>query len=131
MHNEVLDSQTDTRHRLSYSQRDLLTFDAPTVGPAGSAHVVAQTDASPIFLQRPGHSLTIVGIERRKDGSRRLLCFDPAWQPPSMMQQLRLPTTLSSLSRRCILQMYRKKERYLKRYHAFETLVVDMERLNG
>lgn len=104
---------------------------------SSTSSVIVQTNASPIFLQRPGHSITIVGIERdRTDNNNcRLLCFDPAWQPPSAIQRepttlLQLPPEKSSLSRYRTLKMYRKSARYLKRYDAFETLVVDMTRLS-
>nr|POE94282.1 zinc finger with ufm1-specific peptidase domain protein [Quercus suber] len=43
---------------------------------------VHRTDRMPIFLQRPRHSITVVGIERMTKGKRRLLVFDPAWRPP-------------------------------------------------
>ena len=50
-----------------------------TVGEAlrGASPVVV-TDRMPLVLQHKGHSRTIIGYERTKDGSVNLLCFDPA-----------------------------------------------------
>ena len=42
------------------------------------ASPVTVTDRMPIVLQHEGHSRTIVGYERLKDGTINLLCFDPA-----------------------------------------------------
>lgn len=86
---------------------------------------VHQTELCPIFLQRLKHSLTVVGLERTRSGIRRLLVFDPAWQPPS---RLKGPLETSCPSRwalKASLRRYRKSQRYLKRFNAFETLSVD------
>ena len=45
------------------------------------ASPVVVTDRMPIILQHQGHSRTIVGYERRKDGSVNLICFDPSRKP--------------------------------------------------
>lgn len=91
------------------------------------SHFVTQTELSPLFLQRPGHSMTIVGFEKDIKGHRRLLVFDPAWSPPSAM---RLSSgqggTPYNWSRYWALRMYRKDERYLKRYQAYELLEIDV-----
>lgn len=42
------------------------------------ASPVMLTDRMPLVLQHKGHSRTIVGFERTKDGSVNLLCFDPS-----------------------------------------------------
>lgn len=126
-------SQADQPHNLPASS----SSSSSSSTSSSTSSVIVQTNASPIFLQRPGHSITIVGIERDRtdNNNRRLLCFDPAWQPPSAIQRepttlLQLPPEKSSLSRYWTLKMYRKSARYLKRYDAFETLVVDMTRLS-
>lgn len=128
-------SQADQPHNLPASSSSSSSSSSSTSSSTSS--VIVQTNASPIFLQRPGHSITIVGIERDRtdNNNRRLLCFDPAWQPPSAIQRepttlLQLPPEKSSLSRYWTLKVYRKSARYLKRYDAFETLVVDMTRLS-
>ena len=43
----------------------------------GASSIVV-TDRPPIVLQHSGHSRTVVGFERRKDGSINLLMFDPS-----------------------------------------------------
>jgi zinc finger-containing ubiquitin peptidase 1 len=87
-----------------------------------------KTQKAPVFLQRPGHSITVVGIERRKDRTRRLLIFDPAWQPPSLMRNpgLLSEAVLNSRLRRFyLLQRYRKPRRYLRPFNAFEVVFID------
>jgi len=90
----------------------------------GQGGKVTQTMLSPIYLQRPRHSLTIVGIERRRDGSRSLLVFDPAYDPPADLQTV-IPTGTEKRQSKSILKAYRRDERYLRRYRAFETLYID------
>jgi hypothetical protein len=41
---------------------------------------IHQTNLPPIYLQRPRHSLTIVGYESLMDGGSNLLVFDPAFR---------------------------------------------------
>lgn len=47
------------------------------------------TQLPPIYFQRPGHSMTIVGMEKRKDGDRVLLVFDPSFAVAEVLRQLR------------------------------------------
>lgn len=89
----------------------------------GGVHL---TKSCPIFLQRPKHSLTVVGLERTRSGTRRLLVFDPAWQPPSKLKTPLETTHLSSWAFKALLRRYRKSQRYLKRFNAFETLTVQI-----
>jgi len=94
--------------------------------PTPSAnHHIHITTRFPIFLQRPAHSLTIVGIERTKSGKRRLLTFDPAWRPPSAMREELQESNCSGWSAKLLLGRYRKGERYLRRFGGFETLCLD------
>lgn len=68
--------------------------------------------------------MTIVGIEKRKDGSRSLLVFDPAYNPSKkMLKMLDRASAINSIDPpRSLIKPYRRGENYLKRYHAFETL---------
>lgn len=86
---------------------------------------VQATDKLPIFLQRPGHSLSIVGILRLKSGERKLLTFDPAWQPPSVMMMPMSTNRLRTWKMKWLLKRYTKSQRYLRRYSAFETLSIE------
>ncbi|EIW60199.1 uncharacterized protein TRAVEDRAFT_164804 [Trametes versicolor FP-101664 SS1] len=59
-----------------------------TVGEAlRGARPVIVTDKLPIVLQYQGHSRTIVGCERAKNGSINLLEFDPSKRIPSNIRQ--------------------------------------------
>jgi hypothetical protein len=79
----------------------------------------------PLFLQRPAHSLTIIGIEILKSGERRLLTFDPQWKPPSVMSEKLRAQEYVGLRRTMLLWRYRKSLRYTRRFDSFEILSVD------
>lgn len=49
---------------------------------------VTRTSRPPIFLQQPGHSMTIVGIERLINGARNILVFDPGYRPSPGIRRL-------------------------------------------
>ncbi|KAK5746908.1 hypothetical protein LTR17_000539 [Elasticomyces elasticus] len=73
------------------------------------------TSRPPIFLQRPGHSVTVAGTARLKSGKRYLLIFDPAWSAPSAFRKDE-PLTCEEckgLSARWVLRQYMKSERWL------------------
>lgn len=82
---------------------------------------ICVTDKPPIFLQRPRHSLTIVGIEKLTKGKRRLLVFDPGYQPPSRVEKYSAGDKHRLPSRRD-MKVYRRNERYIRMYSKFETL---------
>lgn len=74
----------------------LLDFHAPT-GPDGTHPKLFEwvrdyfrstgTDMKlPLYLQHQGHSRTIIGLEELKDGSCRLLLFDPSFTKKQMQQ---------------------------------------------
>ncbi|XP_070568817.1 zinc finger-containing ubiquitin peptidase 1-like isoform X2 [Ptychodera flava] len=52
----------------------------------GSRHGYTQTNKTPLYLQHEGHSRTIIGYEQLKDGSMKLLLFDPG-QPTKTMKE--------------------------------------------
>ena len=79
------------------------------------------TARAPIFLQRPSHSLSVIGIEWDRKGKRRLLVFDPGYQISSMITPSS-PSEMSALRRRLVLSRYRREEQYLQKYRNFETL---------
>ncbi|ETN44848.1 uncharacterized protein HMPREF1541_09723 [Cyphellophora europaea CBS 101466] len=113
------------------AQEELLDFVEGYFSSAEEAKIVnslsrvRSTKKAPIYLQRPGHSLTIIGLEKMVNSKRRLLTLDPAWKPPSEMQTARLlpdSVTTHFLRRHWILWQYRKSCRYLRRFNAFETV---------
>lgn len=119
---------TGTAFQSKHAWRDLLDIVETYFAASEMSSIakgVRQTGRPPIFLQRPNHSLTIVGIERTKSGKRRLLTFDPAWRPPSAITKQLPDSECSGWHARWVLRQYRKSERYLKRYTQFETLTVD------
>lgn len=79
----------------------------------------------PMFLQRPQHSITIVGIERLQSGKRRLVAFDPAWNPPSKVRSPLSEADCRGWRGQLLLRRYRKRQRYLSRFKEFETLEID------
>ncbi|KAJ8120477.1 hypothetical protein ONZ43_g2823 [Nemania bipapillata] len=94
------------------------------------------TDLPPIYFQHRGHSLTIIGLEKRGSGSLKLLVFDPMFHDPESIVRLirrvdrhgdsrddrnktRIPIHRSPES---ALRLYRRGSNYLKKYHEFELL---------
>lgn len=77
----------------------------------------------PIYFQRPGHSMTIVGIEIMKNGVRNLLVFDPMYSASKAMNQLvqrghrHIRNSDSKL-----MSAYRRSEFRLESYLDFEIL---------
>ncbi|KAI9683138.1 MAG: hypothetical protein M1829_005929 [Trizodia sp. TS-e1964] len=82
---------------------------------------VHRTDLPPLYFQHAGHSLTIIGIERRKDGSRNLLVFDPMFKSSPAVRRL-IGVNFRHNYPEDLLKAYRRGERYLRRYNAFELL---------
>jgi hypothetical protein len=82
-------------------------------------------ECPPLFLQRPAHSLTIIGIELLKCSKRRLLVFDPQWRPPSIMSDAARARKCVGLHRSLLLWRYRKSTRHLRRFNSFEVLSID------
>ncbi|KAK4690747.1 zinc finger-containing ubiquitin peptidase 1, partial [Lecanoromycetidae sp. Uapishka_2] len=86
-----------------------------------SAPKVTTTALPPVFLQRPGHSMTIVGLLVRRDGSRELLVFDPAYAPcKHMIDFTSAVDTFGYVPK--LSKPYRRGKAYLEKFEAFETL---------
>ncbi|KAJ8130434.1 hypothetical protein O1611_g3195 [Lasiodiplodia mahajangana] len=98
---------------------------------------VRQTNLPPIYFQHRGHSLTIVGLERRVSGSLKLLVFDPMFHDPAGIIRIARRTdhhggdskedrnkarTPMHRSAESALRLYRRGNNYLKKYHEFELL---------
>ncbi|KAL8952629.1 MAG: hypothetical protein Q9222_001468 [Ikaeria aurantiellina] len=88
---------------------------------AASADKVCRTPAPPIYLQHEGHSLTIVGLEVRKSGSRNLLVFDPSFKPSPGIQRL-VGSTFRASAPEKLLKAYRRGDSYLGKHSSFEIL---------
>lgn len=94
---------------------------AKTASHEGNTPKVQNTGLPPIFLQRPHHSLTIVGLEKLKDGRRKLLVFDPALRVGDEMRALMLGNSPVK-SPASLLKPYERGRKRLKIFHAFETV---------
>ena len=90
------------------------------------------THRAPIYLQEPGHSRTIVGLERLADGTRNLLTFDPSFEPSAKIKDLILIPNKSFAARKGAseqvvihnsMKMYRRTEAQLSHHQTYEALV--------
>lgn len=68
-----------------------------------------------------GHSLTVVGVEIRTNGSTNLLVFDPMFKTSPAMRRL-IAGTVQSPDPGQFIRAYRRGGAYLQKYRAFETL---------
>lgn len=108
--------------------RALLTDDVEAYFAASehdSTAKVRQTKRAPIYLQHKGHSMTIVGFERRVDGTAELLVFDPMFRVSSTISRQagrgRFSPSHYQTSDQ-MLRMFRRGKRYLRKYSEFEIL---------
>ena len=87
---------------------------------------VELTELPPVYLQRPGHSLTIVGFESRTDGSSNLLVFDPTFDVSFFLKHYLKSDPecrkLRFIRPKVMLGPFRRGSRALRRFKAFETL---------
>lgn len=73
----------------------------------------------------PGHSFTVIGFERLKDGTGQLIAFDPAMSDESnVISYIRkgVPPRMMSALVEHNLHRYRKTKRYLQKHQVFEIL---------
>jgi hypothetical protein len=95
---------------------------------SGSEIKVHGTDAPPIYLQRPRHSLTIIGFEIRTDGKRNLLVLDPGLRPsPRVVHAAKAVEKSAALEKRISLMPYRRGRWHLGGYKQFETLTLGQQ----
>ena len=84
-----------------------------------------QTIMPSIYLQRPRHSLTIIGIELHANGQRDLLVLDPGYIPsPRMIRSAQAAENGTGFDKRFSLTPYRKGRWQLGGYKQFETLTL-------
>ncbi|KAK5663075.1 hypothetical protein OQA88_6491 [Cercophora sp. LCS_1] len=84
---------------------------------------VRQTNLPPIYFQHAGHSMTIIGYERQRNGARNLIVFDPMFHDASSILKLvghKFNYTFPDLA----LKAYRRGNKYLHRYREFEVLML-------
>lgn len=80
------------------------------------------TPLPPIYFQRFGHSTTIVGLERKANGERNLLVFDPSFATTPAMGRL-LAGRNAWAYPNTILRAYRRSDLGLSRWDEFEIIV--------
>ncbi|KAF1915320.1 peptidase family C78-domain-containing protein [Ampelomyces quisqualis] len=95
-------------------------FSQAAVEDGSSVH---KTLLPPIYLQQPGHSITIIGFERRRDGSCNLVVLDPMYSTSPAMYKL-LGRKNIQTARPEVLHAYRRSPRQLKKHAAFEILML-------
>jgi hypothetical protein len=83
---------------------------------------VYKTLLPPIYLQQPGHSVTVVGFERRRDGTPNLVVFDPMYHTSPAMHGLIGRKNIRT-ARPEVLQAYRRGAKQLSKHAAFEALM--------
>lgn len=83
---------------------------------------VYKTLLPPIYLQQPGHSITIIGLERRRDGSCNLMIFDPMYSTSPAMHKLIGRKNIRT-PRPEVLYAYRRVAKQLRKHAAFEVLM--------
>ena len=110
------------KHKTPGKSGDLLFRDVEQYFSRGkyeAGQKVRTTTLPPIYWQHPGHSLTIVGIEKTTEGETNLLVFDPVFRDTSMMARL---VGHKHTHPAHLLRPYRRGPRYLSRFRAFEIL---------
>ncbi|KAG0127020.1 peptidase family C78-domain-containing protein [Tuber indicum] len=94
--------------------------------PEAAQVKVYQTQKPPIYFQHSGHSMTIVGCETNRDGSKNLLVFDPFFTPSAPMKNLIGARSLSHrMDPELLLRAYRRRMNYLQKYKEFEVITLD------
>lgn len=79
------------------------------------------TQLPPIYFQHPGHSMTIVGFEKRSNGAKEIIVFDPMFHDSSTITQL-IGQEFRHKAPSNSLKAYRRGVHYLRRYNEFEIL---------
>ena len=73
------------------------------------------------YLLYPGHSMTIVGFERRNNGSCHLLVLDPMFKPSPGVSRF-IGAQFRTAAPEKLLKAYRRGSSYLRKYSTFEIL---------
>lgn len=66
--------------------------------------------------------MTIVGMERKQDGSKSLLVFDPMFHDASDVMKLIDQQAFTHKAPETVLKAYRRNLKYLGQYSEFELL---------
>ena len=113
------------KHKKAERARDLMLREVEQYFQTGKhqmGHKVRATTLPPIYWQHPGHSLTIVGIEKTTVGETNLLVFDPIFRDGSSVVRIVGRRRLVDYFPDKLLKSYRRGSRYLAKYRAFEII---------
>ncbi|KAH0319694.1 DUF1671-domain-containing protein, partial [Aureobasidium melanogenum] len=102
-------------------------FSQCTEGPISNPKV-HESHRPPLFFQQPGHSMTIIGIERYSNGNRSLLVFDPSFEPPKQLADMVTGSPTAAIPAKVasrLLRPYRRGAPQLARYDEFEILTLE------
>lgn len=105
-----------------FTSSDLRSISSQAI-PSHYSPRVMFTGKPPLYLQRPRHSLTVVGFETRKNGEKNLLVLDPA-HPASRAIISISPQKSIARAHVKLLRPYRVENRELRKYDAFEVLTL-------
>jgi hypothetical protein len=83
---------------------------------------IRTTNLPPLYFQHDGHSLTIIGFEKLKNGTKQLIVFDPSFHDSSYILRLVGQTFFKHPMPDLALKPYRRGNRYLRAYKEFEIL---------
>ncbi|KAI9891294.1 MAG: hypothetical protein M1814_002807 [Vezdaea aestivalis] len=114
----------DTKDKLAYIRVLDTVEDYFRSGCLNRQERICKTWLPPLYFQFPGkrgHSLTIIGFERRGK-SRNLVVFDPSYNPPKGIRDHAGRSDFEHPNPHKPLLLYRKTEDFLKKYKAFEIL---------
>lgn len=78
----------------------------------------------------PGHSMTVIGFERQRNGAKNLIIFDPMFHDASNILKLvgrKFEYTFADTA----LKPYRRGSKYLRRYREFEVLRLVLQKSRG
>jgi hypothetical protein len=85
---------------------------------------INRTSLPPIYFQIPSHSLTIVGFERRIDGSRNVVVLDPLYTTNrAMLRLIEVGPRNVKRGKMEFMEIYRRGSRVLRRHSDYEILM--------
>lgn len=114
------DEPNQRAHRVMFHQvREY--FEQDNLAVADGTTKVHRTALPPIYLQQPGHSLTIIGFERHHNGHSNLLVFDCMYEVPRTLFSPSSSTKSRELPIKA-LEVFRRDGKRLHRYKEFELL---------
>ncbi|KAI9746435.1 MAG: hypothetical protein M1818_000148 [Claussenomyces sp. TS43310] len=85
---------------------------------------VRETNLPPLYFQHRGHSMTIIGFEKQRNGAVNLLVFDPMFRDASAVTKL-VDQTFKHKNPASPLRAYRRGSKYLAKYKEFEILSIN------